>query len=77
MIALNNVCEYLETAQVCYSGQNTRYAEKQCSAGGVKSEFTCQKFTCEGGKCTFTLIFCKVTLLLCVRGLLQLKFHYL
>lgn len=40
-----------DAAKRCYSGQNSRYAEKQCSSGSMNMDFTCQKFVCEGGKC--------------------------
>ncbi|KAI6190545.1 hypothetical protein M3Y97_00129700 [Aphelenchoides bicaudatus] len=47
-----------DAAKRCYSGQNARYAEKQCSSGSMLQDFTCQKFVCEGGKSPFTLRTC-------------------
>ncbi|KAI6236563.1 hypothetical protein M3Y95_00170900 [Aphelenchoides besseyi] len=58
----------VEAAKRCYSGQNARYAEKQCSSGSISSEFTCQKFICEGGKSPFTLRTCGQKNLGCLAG---------
>lgn len=44
---------YIESAKYCYSGHNSRFAEKQCSSGSLDIEYACQKFTCVGGKCKF------------------------
>ncbi|KAI6187053.1 hypothetical protein M3Y98_00200600 [Aphelenchoides besseyi] len=58
----------VDAAKRCYSGQNARYAEKQCSSGSISSEFTCQKFICEGGKSPFTLRTCGQKNLGCLAG---------
>ncbi|KAI6227779.1 hypothetical protein M3Y99_01218000 [Aphelenchoides fujianensis] len=57
-----------EAAKRCYSGQNARFAEKQCSAGSMATDFTCQKFVCEGGKSPFTLRTCGQRNMGCLAG---------
>ncbi|KAI1699682.1 hypothetical protein DdX_17175 [Ditylenchus destructor] len=60
--------QQLECAKRCYSGQNARYAEKHCSSGSVDIEYTCQKFTCTGGKSPFTLRTCANKQMGCLAG---------
>ncbi|KAF7640459.1 hypothetical protein Mgra_00000280 [Meloidogyne graminicola] len=52
------------SAKYCYSGQNSRYTQKQCSSGSLvynnsiynnsNIEYVCHKYSCEGGRCMFT-----------------------
>ncbi|KAL7072817.1 hypothetical protein ACQ4LE_007958 [Meloidogyne hapla] len=46
------------SAKHCYSGQNKRYIQKQCSSGSLDIEYVCHKFSCEGGRSPFVLRTC-------------------
>ncbi|KAE9551065.1 hypothetical protein FO519_005732 [Halicephalobus sp. NKZ332] len=59
---------FIEAAQNCYSGQNDRYAPKQCSSGGEPGDYTCQKFVCDGGRSPFTLRTCAKKNIGCIAG---------
>uniref|UniRef100_A0A7E4ZYI5 Secreted protein n=1 Tax=Panagrellus redivivus TaxID=6233 RepID=A0A7E4ZYI5_PANRE len=59
---------WVNAADTCYSGQNSRYAPKQCSSGGSTTSYTCQKFVCEGGKSPFTLRTCANANTGCIAG---------
>ncbi|CAD5225077.1 unnamed protein product [Bursaphelenchus okinawaensis] len=62
------VVQHVNAAKSCYSGQNQRYAEKQCSSGSLDLEYVCQTFTCEGGKSPFTLRTCARKNMGCIAG---------
>ncbi|CAD5231604.1 unnamed protein product [Bursaphelenchus xylophilus] len=62
------IVQQINAAKKCYSGQNQRYAEKQCSSGGLDLDYACQTFTCEGGKSPFTLRTCARKNIGCIAG---------
>ncbi|CAK5031108.1 unnamed protein product [Meloidogyne enterolobii] len=43
-----------DSAKQCYSGQNKRYVQKQCSSGSLDIDYVCHKYSCEEGRCKFT-----------------------
>ena len=54
---LSSFIRSTDAARFCYSGQNSRFAQKHCSSGSMDLDYVCQKYTCEGGRCSFILFF--------------------
>nr|CAD2172565.1 unnamed protein product [Meloidogyne enterolobii] len=47
-----------DSAKQCYSGQNKRYVQKQCSSGSLDIDYVCHKYSCEEGRSPFVLRTC-------------------
>ncbi|KAL3096367.1 hypothetical protein niasHT_026334 [Heterodera trifolii] len=66
--------ELCDTAKLCYSGRNKIYSSKQCSSGSFDINYVCQKYTCEGGRSSFTLRTCAMKSTGCIAGTRTCRF---